>query len=34
MDINQEKPLIRTVIDPDPRFVKWINPDVPKGVGA
>ena len=32
MDINQEKPLIRTVIDPDPRFVKWINPDVPKGV--
>jgi alcohol dehydrogenase (cytochrome c) len=31
MDINQEKPLIRTVVDPDPRFVKWINPDVPKG---
>jgi alcohol dehydrogenase (cytochrome c) len=32
MDINQEKPLIRTVVEPDPRFVKWINPDVPKGV--
>src|SRR5690606_16127757 len=32
MDINQEKMLVRTVIDPDPRFVKWINPDVPKGV--
>ncbi|HEX7079552.1 MAG TPA: PQQ-binding-like beta-propeller repeat protein [Gammaproteobacteria bacterium] len=32
MDINQEKMLIRTVIDPDPRFVKWINPNVPKGV--
>ena len=32
MDINQEKTLIRTVVDPDPRFVKWINPDVPKGV--
>jgi alcohol dehydrogenase (cytochrome c) len=32
MDINQEKTLIRTVIDPDPRHVKWINPDVPKGV--
>jgi alcohol dehydrogenase (cytochrome c) len=32
MDINQEKPLIRTVVDPDPRFVKWINPDVEKGV--
>jgi alcohol dehydrogenase (cytochrome c) len=32
MDINQEKPLLRTVIEPDPRHVKWINPDVPKGV--
>jgi alcohol dehydrogenase (cytochrome c) len=32
MDINQEKPLIRTVVDPDPRFVKWINPNVEKGV--
>jgi alcohol dehydrogenase (cytochrome c) len=32
MDINQEKTLIRTAVSPDPRFVKWINPDVPKGV--
>jgi alcohol dehydrogenase (cytochrome c) len=32
MDINEEKPLIRTVIDPDPAHVKWINPNVPKGV--
>ncbi|WP_428100231.1 PQQ-binding-like beta-propeller repeat protein [Candidatus Rariloculus sp.] len=32
MDINQEKTLIRSLIDPDPRHVKWINPDVPKGV--
>ncbi|HZF30576.1 MAG TPA: PQQ-binding-like beta-propeller repeat protein [Gammaproteobacteria bacterium] len=32
MDINHEKTLIRTVIDPSPRFVKWINPNVPKGV--
>lgn len=31
MDINEEKTLIRTVVDPDPRFVKWINPDVRKG---
>lgn len=32
MDINQEKPQLRTVVDPDPAHVKWINPDVPKGV--
>jgi alcohol dehydrogenase (cytochrome c) len=32
MDINHEKTLIRTVVDPDPRYVKWINPDVQKGV--
>jgi len=32
MDINHEKTLVRTVVDPDPRFVKWINPNVPKGV--
>ncbi len=32
MDVNHEKTLIRTVVDPDPRFVKWINPDIPKGV--
>jgi alcohol dehydrogenase (cytochrome c) len=32
MDINEEKVLIRTVVDPDPRHVKWINPNVRKGV--
>jgi alcohol dehydrogenase (cytochrome c) len=32
MDINHEKTLIRTVIDPDPAHVKWINPDIPRGV--
>jgi alcohol dehydrogenase (cytochrome c) len=32
MDINEEKTLIRTVVDPDPRHVKWINPNVQKGV--
>jgi alcohol dehydrogenase (cytochrome c) len=32
MDIAHEKTLIRTRIAPDPKFVKWINPDVPKGV--
>jgi PQQ-dependent dehydrogenase (methanol/ethanol family) len=31
MDINHEKILIRTVIDPDPDAVKWINPNIPKG---
>jgi alcohol dehydrogenase (cytochrome c) len=31
MDVNHEKTLIRTDVDPDSRFVKWINPDVPKG---
>jgi alcohol dehydrogenase (cytochrome c) len=32
MDMNEERVLIRTVVDPDPRHVKWINPNVPKGV--
>jgi alcohol dehydrogenase (cytochrome c) len=32
MDVNHEKTLIRTVVDPDPRYVKWINPNIPKGV--
>ena len=31
MDVNHEKTLIRTVVSPDSRFVKWINPDIPKG---
>lgn len=32
MDINEERVLIRTVVDPDPAHVKWINPTVAKGV--
>jgi alcohol dehydrogenase (cytochrome c) len=32
MDITHEKTLIRTVIDPDPAQVKWINPRAPRGV--
>ncbi|HUQ53767.1 MAG TPA: PQQ-binding-like beta-propeller repeat protein, partial [Gammaproteobacteria bacterium] len=32
MDINEERVLVRTVVDPDPRHVKWINPNVRKGV--
>jgi glucose dehydrogenase len=31
MDINQEKMLINTVIDPSPDAVKWINPNIPRG---
>ncbi|MGW8369451.1 MAG: outer membrane protein assembly factor BamB family protein, partial [Gammaproteobacteria bacterium] len=31
MDINHEKMLLTTVIEPDPDAVKWINPNVPKG---
>jgi alcohol dehydrogenase (cytochrome c) len=31
MDINHEKILLRTVVDPDPEAVKWINPNIPKG---
>jgi alcohol dehydrogenase (cytochrome c) len=29
-DYTNERILIRTKISPDPKFVKWINPDVPK----
>jgi alcohol dehydrogenase (cytochrome c) len=32
MDMNEERVLIRTVVDPDPRHVKWINPNVRRGV--
>jgi alcohol dehydrogenase (cytochrome c) len=32
MDINEEKTLIRTVVEPDSRHVKWINPTVAQGV--
>ena len=31
MDVAHEKTLIRTVVDPDPRHVKWINPNVERG---
>jgi len=31
-DINEERTLIRTVVNPNPRFVKWINPDIPRGL--
>ncbi len=30
-DINEERTLIRTTVNPDPRFVKWINPNIPRG---
>ena len=30
-DINEERTLIRTVVNPNPKFVKWINPDIPRG---
>jgi alcohol dehydrogenase (cytochrome c) len=32
MDVTHEKTLIRTVVEPDPRHVKWINPNVARGV--
>ena len=31
MDINEERTLLRTAVSPDPKFVKWINPDIPRG---
>ena len=31
MDINHEKMLLTTVVDPDPAAVKWINPNIPPG---
>ena len=30
-DINEERMLIRTAVNPDPKFVKWINPNIPRG---
>jgi len=30
-DFTHERTLVRTRINPDPKFVKWINPDVQKG---
>ncbi len=32
MDVAHEKTLIRTVVEPDARHVKWINPNVARGV--
>jgi len=31
MDINHEKVLLRTAIEPDPSAVKWINPNIGRG---
>jgi alcohol dehydrogenase (cytochrome c) len=30
-DYTHERTLLRTSVNPDPRYVKWINPDIPKG---
>ena len=30
-DINEERTLIRAAFNPDPKFVKWINPNIPRG---
>ncbi len=30
-DYTHERTLLRTAVNPDPRFVKWINPDVGRG---
>ncbi|HEY7338760.1 MAG TPA: PQQ-binding-like beta-propeller repeat protein [Bryobacteraceae bacterium] len=30
-DYTHERTLLRTRVNPDPKYVKWINPDVPKG---
>src|SRR5438094_9962781 len=30
-DYTNERILFRTAINADPKFVKWINPDIPKG---
>jgi alcohol dehydrogenase (cytochrome c) len=31
MDINHEKVLVSTALDPDPAVVKWINPNIRRG---
>jgi alcohol dehydrogenase (cytochrome c) len=31
LDYTNERVLVRTVVSPDPKFVKWINPDIPPG---
>ncbi len=30
-DYTHERTLFRTAVSPDPKFVKWFNPDIPKG---
>ncbi|MGE3533053.1 MAG: PQQ-binding-like beta-propeller repeat protein [Steroidobacteraceae bacterium] len=30
-DYNEDRVLLRTAVSPDPKFVKWINPDIKKG---
>ena len=30
-DFPHERTLFRTRVNPDPKFVKWINPDIPRG---
>lgn len=30
-DYTHERTLLRTAFNPDPKFVKWINPDIPRG---
>ena len=30
-DYTHERTLLRTQVNPDPKYVKWINPDIPKG---
>ena len=31
LDYTNERVLVRTAVRPDPKFVKWINPDIPAG---
>lgn len=31
VEYNEDKILLRTAFNPDPKFVKWINPDIPRG---
>jgi alcohol dehydrogenase (cytochrome c) len=30
-DYTHERTLVRTKVNPNPKFVKWFNPDIPKG---
>jgi len=30
-DFTHERTLLRTAVSPDPKFVKWINPNIPRG---